>query len=180
MTTTNRRTFMIGAGGFTLALGIEAPAALAARFATQRAGKALSPWVSITPDGTITIMSAATEMGQGSTTALPLIIAEELDADWSKVRIVPAPPEDKIYGNPGFGGTMYTAGSNAVRSYFSGHRMFGTNRSIEYLALPFTLSGNSARITSLPIRRKSAGFFSCSGLISGAFSGTSANAAICP
>ena len=74
--------------------------------------------MSIAPDGTITIMSAATEMGQGSMTSLPLIIAEELDADWSKVRIVPAPPIEAIYGNPGFQGMMYTAGSNAVTSYY--------------------------------------------------------------
>ena len=121
----SRRGFMVGAGGFTLALGIAGPAALAASTATTRAGKAFSPWVSITPDGIITILSAATEMGQGSTTALPLIIAEELDADWDKVRIVPAPIEDKTYGNPGFGGMMYTAGSNAIRSYYSNHRIFG-------------------------------------------------------
>ena len=70
-------------------------------------------------------MSAATEMGQGSMTSLPLIIAEELDADWSKVRIVPAPPIDAIYGNPGFGGMMYTAGSNAVTSYYTPLRIFG-------------------------------------------------------
>ncbi len=63
-------------------------------------------------------MSPATEMGQGSMTSLPLIIAEELDADWAKVRIVPAPPIDEVYGNPGFGGMMYTAGSNAVRNYY--------------------------------------------------------------
>ena len=122
---TTRRGFMLGAGGFTLALGLEGHAALAATLGTTRGGKALSPWISITPDGTITIMSAATEMGQGSMTSLPLIITEELDADWNKVRIVPAPPEDKIYGNPGFGGTMYTAGSNAVRSYYNGHRIVG-------------------------------------------------------
>ena len=83
------------------------------------------PWVSIAADGTITIMSPATEMGQGSMTSLPLIIAEELDADWSKVRIVPAPPIDAIYGNPGFGGMMYTAGSNAVTSYYRPLRTFG-------------------------------------------------------
>ena len=91
----------------------------------ERTGKALSPWVSIATDGTITIMSAATEMGQGSMTSLPLIIAEELDADWTKVRIVPAPPIEQIYGNPGFGGMMYTAGSNAVTSYYRPLRTFG-------------------------------------------------------
>src|SRR5262249_44125384 len=53
------------------------------------------------------------------------IIAEELDADWSKVRVVPAPPIDAIYGNPGFGGMMYTAGSNAVTSYYRPLRVFG-------------------------------------------------------
>ncbi len=58
-------------------------------------------------------------------TSLPLIIAEELDADWSKVRVVAAPPIDAIYGNPGFGGMMYTAGSNAVRSYYQPLRTFG-------------------------------------------------------
>ena len=63
--------------------------------------------------------------GQGSMTSLPLIVAEELDADWSKVKIVPAPVIEKIYGNPGFGGMMYTAGSNAVRSYYDNLRLFG-------------------------------------------------------
>jgi isoquinoline 1-oxidoreductase beta subunit len=113
----SRRQVMIGGAGlsFALALGGRTDAAV---IGTEQAGKVLSPWVSIAPDGTITIMSAATEMGQGSMTSLPLIIAEELDADWSKVKIVPAPVNEQIYGNPGFGGMMYTAGSNAVRSYY--------------------------------------------------------------
>jgi isoquinoline 1-oxidoreductase beta subunit len=64
-------------------------------------------------------------MGQGSMTSLPMIIAEELDADWSKVKIVPAPPREEIYGNPGFGGMMYTAGSNAVTSYYNPLRVVG-------------------------------------------------------
>ena len=120
----SRRQVMIGAAGlsFALALGERTDAAV---IGTERAGKAMSPWVSIAPDGTITIMSAATEMGQGSMTSLPLIIAEELDADWSKVKIVPAPVDEQIYGNPGFGGMMYTAGSNAVRSYYQNLRLFG-------------------------------------------------------
>src|SRR4249919_967468 len=58
-------------------------------------------------------------------TSLPLIIAEELDADWAKVKVVPAPANEKIYGNPGFGGMMYTAGSNAVTSYYRPLRQMG-------------------------------------------------------
>jgi isoquinoline 1-oxidoreductase beta subunit len=120
----SRRQVMIGAAGlsFAIVLGGRGDAAV---ITSERTGQAMSPWVSIASDGTITIMSAATEMGQGSMTALPLIIAEELDADWNKVKIVPAPVEEKIYGNPGFGGMMYTAGSNAVTSYYKNLRLFG-------------------------------------------------------
>jgi isoquinoline 1-oxidoreductase beta subunit len=56
-------------------------------------------------------LGTATEIGQGSMTSLRLILAEELDADWSKVIIVPAPPIDALYGNPGFGHVMHTASS---------------------------------------------------------------------
>jgi isoquinoline 1-oxidoreductase beta subunit len=120
----SRRQIMVGAAGlsFAIALGHRTEGATIAK---DGGGQALNPWVSIAPDGTITIMSAAAEMGQGSMTSLPLVIAEELDADWSKVKIVPAPVNEKIYGNPGFGGMMYTAGSNAVRSYYDNLRLFG-------------------------------------------------------
>jgi isoquinoline 1-oxidoreductase beta subunit len=120
----SRRQVMVGAMGLSFAIALDGPA-LAAQLATARVGKAMSPWVSIAPDGTITILSAATEMGQGSMTSLPLILAEELDADWSKVRIVPAPVNEAIYGNPSFGGLQYTAGSNAVRGYYPRMRTFG-------------------------------------------------------
>ena len=117
---------MVGAAGLTFAVALGGTAAPTPRCSPANAPARRSvPWVSIAPDGTITIMSPATEMGQGSMTSLPLILAEELDADWAKVRIVPAPPIDAIYGNPGFGGMMYTAGSNAVTSYFKPLRMFG-------------------------------------------------------
>jgi len=121
----SRRRFMIGAAGLSFAFAFGNRLAEAAIPAGASAGKALTPWASIEPDGTIYIMSPAAEMGQGSMTSLPLIVAEEMDADWSKVRVVPAPVIEKIYGNPGFGGMMYTAGSNAVRSYFKPLRTFG-------------------------------------------------------
>ncbi len=112
----SRRQVMVGAAGLTFAFALPG-GARAAVPSTERIGKEFNRWLSIAPDGTITIMSAATEMGQGSMTSLPLVLAEELDADWSKVRVVPVPPIDKLYANPAFG-MIYTAGSNAVRSYF--------------------------------------------------------------
>src|SRR6202047_3085315 len=106
-----RRGLMVGAAGLTFAV------ASGLRFSEAQTGRgarvALNPWVTISTDDTMAIMSPAAEMGQGSLTSLPLILAEELDADWSKVRVVPAPAIEKIYGNPGLGGMMYTGGSKA-------------------------------------------------------------------
>src|SRR5438132_8478318 len=141
----SRRQVMTGAAGltFALALGRFEPAAAAVP-AAETQGKALSPWVSIAPDGAISIMSPATEMGQGSMTSLPLILAEELDADWGKVRVVPAPAMEKIYGNPGFGGMMYTDGSNAVTAYFKPLRTFGAQ-------VPRVLLDNAAKKLAVPV-----------------------------
>jgi isoquinoline 1-oxidoreductase beta subunit len=121
----SRRDFMVGAAGlsFAFALG-HGDEAAAAAIGPDGSGKTMSPWVAISTDGTIAIMSPAAEMGQGSLTSLPLILAEELDADWARVRVVVAPPNDALYKNPGFG-YMYTAGSNAVTSYFKELRQFG-------------------------------------------------------
>jgi isoquinoline 1-oxidoreductase beta subunit len=97
----------------------------AATEAPAVSGTPFNPWVSIASSGEISIMAPATEMGNGSLTSLPLILAEELDADWSKVVVVPAPPVDKIYGNPGFGGVMHTASSATVTGFFTELRTFG-------------------------------------------------------
>jgi isoquinoline 1-oxidoreductase beta subunit len=139
----SRRQVMIGAAGLTFAIAASGRAG-AAVLAAERAGTAVNPWVSIATDGTVTIMSAATEMGQGSMTSLPLIIAEELDADWTKVKIVPAPVNEKIYGNPGFGGMMYTAGSNAVTSYYVPLRTMGAQ-------VRRVLLDNAARKWGVPV-----------------------------
>src|SRR6266478_5448828 len=142
----SRRQFMVGAAGLTFAIVLDPPdrdQADAAAIGSARVERTMSPWVTIASDGTISIMSPATEMGQGSMTSLPLILAEELDAEWSKVRIVPAPPVEALYGNPGFGGMMLTAGSNAVTSYFTPVRQFGAqvrrvllDNAAKYLAVP--------------------------------------------
>jgi isoquinoline 1-oxidoreductase beta subunit len=59
---------------------------------------ALNGWVAIAPDNTVTVAMARSEMGQGVHTALPMLLAEELDVPLSQVKLVQA-PNDKIYGN---------------------------------------------------------------------------------
>src|SRR5690242_7993052 len=117
----SRRSFMVGAAGLTFAV---ASGLRPAEAAAASGEVTISPWVTISTDNTVAIMSPAAEMGQGSLTSLPLILAEEMDADWAKVKIVVAPPNDDLYKNPAFG-YMYTAGSNAVTSYFKPLRLFG-------------------------------------------------------
>src|SRR5947209_3558870 len=122
----DRRIFLKeAAGGLTFALTVAAdPRALVGEALLSEAAAADAPmpasvWVSIATDGAITIVSPAAEMGQGSFTTLPLIIAEELDADWSKVRpILPPQWDDKMYGNPINGGVFQTSASASVHGYF--------------------------------------------------------------
>jgi isoquinoline 1-oxidoreductase beta subunit len=62
------------------------------------AGAALNAYVRIAPDGVVTIASKVPEVGQGIKTALPMLIAEELDVDWSAVRIEQALADAKVFG----------------------------------------------------------------------------------
>ncbi|MEA2953462.1 MAG: isoquinoline 1-oxidoreductase subunit beta [Alphaproteobacteria bacterium] len=122
----SRRDFVGGAAGLTLAMSFAA----AGRFGIDDAQAAEGPlvanvWVTIAPDDTITIMSPAAELGQGSFTALPLILAEELDADWSKVKMAQPPWDTKRYGNPEYGNRLSTTSSFSVRGYFTPLRIAG-------------------------------------------------------
>ena len=85
----------------------------------------LNLWVSIGTDNTVTIVSPAAEMGQGTFTSLPLILAEELDADWGQVRIIEPSDWDTRYGNSLYGMTLMTAGSCTVQGYFLPLRIAG-------------------------------------------------------
>ena len=87
----------------------------------------LNAWVTIEPDDTVSVMVPSAEMGQGVMTTLPKILAEELDADWSKIKPVWAPPNPKLYGNPHplFKGAQVTAASVSVPAFFLPLRLAG-------------------------------------------------------
>src|SRR5258707_12691837 len=119
----SRRDFLGSAAGLTLGLTI-LPEPFAGTAASADAPLAPNAWLTITPDGTITIASPAAEMGQGSFTTLPVILAEELDADWAKVKpILPPVWDEKKYGNPDYGGNFQTSASAAVHRYFKAFRI---------------------------------------------------------
>ena len=90
-------------------------------------GAKLNAWVTIGADGTITIMLPDAEMGQGVLTALPMIIAEELDADWSKVKCEFAPGNPRVYGGEHkmFPGAQVTLASVSVPGYYKPLRIAG-------------------------------------------------------
>ncbi|HEY4980603.1 MAG TPA: molybdopterin cofactor-binding domain-containing protein [Pseudolabrys sp.] len=125
-TSISRRGFVAGSAGMTFAFTLGG---------LGRGGEALgatqptkfNAFVSIGADNSITIICPAAEMGQGVYTSLPLILAEELDADWSKVKAEFAPANPKLYGNyhPAFNGAQITAASVAVAGFFMPLRMAG-------------------------------------------------------
>ena len=112
----NRRTFLasVAATGGALALGFAIPfgpqPAQAAASATE-----ITAWIVIRPDDTVTIRIAKSEMGQGSFTGLAMLVAEELECDWGKVRAEFAPPHDNLARNRVWG-DMSTGGSRSIRN----------------------------------------------------------------
>jgi len=89
----DRRSFLLSvtAAGGALALGFDIPFG-ATRARAQGDAPEVTAWIVIEPDDTVTIRVAKSEMGQGSFTALPMLVAEELACDWSKVKPEFAPP----------------------------------------------------------------------------------------
>jgi isoquinoline 1-oxidoreductase subunit beta len=112
--TLSRRQFILGAGASAVGISF-GPMDFA-----QAQASSFSPiaWVSIAPDNTATIYSAGSEMGQGTMSALPGVLADHMELDWSKVRVAQAPADPKRFGNPRFGGGMTTGASRTVQGYY--------------------------------------------------------------
>ena len=122
----SRRGFVSGAAGLSFAFTLGGLGRTGEALGATQPTK-FNAWVSIGADNAITIACPAAEMGQGVYTSLPLILAEELDADWSKVKTEFAPANPKVYGNyhPVFNGAQITAASVSVPGYFMPLRMAG-------------------------------------------------------
>ncbi len=112
----SRRTFLkvATAAGGGLMIGGFVPLDEAAAQTAAAAAFEPNVWVRITPDDSVRIRLPMIEMGQGVMTSMPMLVAEELDFDWSKIKTEWA-PADARYGNPNFGGQQLTAVSNSVR-----------------------------------------------------------------
>src|SRR5262249_45375167 len=81
-------------------------------------------FIRIDRDGAVTLVMPQVEMGQGTYTSMPMLIAEELEVELSKVRLEHAPADDKLYGNPIFK-FQVTGGSTSVRGYWEPLRRAG-------------------------------------------------------
>jgi isoquinoline 1-oxidoreductase subunit beta len=108
------------AGGFVLAFRlpvrafnepVQPPDETAGKFAPNA-------FIRIDPSGKTTLVMPQVEMGQGVYTSISMILAEELDADFSQLTLEHAPPSDKLYGNPLFG-IQATGNSNSVRAWWT-------------------------------------------------------------
>jgi isoquinoline 1-oxidoreductase beta subunit len=119
-----RREFLGASAGLAFTFGVGLGSLGAGRPAhAQARGSVLNAYVSIAPDGTITIQAPAPEMGQGIMTGLPLIVAEELDADWSKV-VVEQSPIGAAYHHPIFK-AQYVVASISTLGYWGPLRVAG-------------------------------------------------------
>src|SRR5919106_2923373 len=89
----------------------------------SRAPFAPNAFLRVGNDDTVTVLLAHSEMGQGIWTALPMLIAEELDADWSRIKVEHAPAAP-VYAHTAFGIQM-TGGSTSTWSEFERYRQAG-------------------------------------------------------
>jgi len=121
--TTTRRTLLKSAAGSVFVLAFHIPfAEAAAPNAAMGASPALigfvpNAFIRIDATGKTTLIMPQTEMGQGVYTSVAMILAEELDADWSKVSLDAAPPNEKLYANPMLG-VQATGNSNSIRAWW--------------------------------------------------------------
>src|SRR5262245_13485103 len=149
-------------GGFLLGLHLEAlPRVLAATAEGTQTNFALNAFIRIGKDGRVTLIMNQVEMGQGTYTSMPMLIAEELEVGLDQVHLEHAPPNDELYANPIFG-DQETGGSTSVRAFYEPLRRAGaTARTMLVAAAAETWSVDTAScrarsgvVTHMPTGRK--------------------------
>lgn len=128
----SRRDFfrigLVASAGLTLAAFVPTESfAESVPAAAPKPGAAFAPsaFVRIAEDSTVTVICKHTEMGQGTYTGLPTIVAEELDADWAQVRAEGAPANAKLYNNLLWGPAQGTGGSSSIANSYAQLRHAG-------------------------------------------------------
>jgi len=118
-----RRRFVGLTGAAVFVLGFYGPMR---RTSHAAAATSVVPnaFIRIDRQGEVTLVIPQAEMGQAVYTSLSMILAEELDADWSHVRVEPAPPDEKHYANPELG-IQATGNSNSIRAWWKPLRKAG-------------------------------------------------------
>jgi len=106
-------------------LSLNLPFANGAAEAADADGFAPNAFIRIAGDGQVVLTMPSVEMGQGTYTSIPMLIAEELEVDLKQVRLEHAPPDEKRYGNPLLGGIQATGNSNAIRAAWQPLRQAG-------------------------------------------------------
>src|SRR6266478_6273516 len=117
------KTSAAAGGGLLVSLYLPVPSAGAGKAATGGNQVALNAFVRIGTDESVTVISSHSEMGQGIYTSLPMLLNEELEADWSKIS-VEAAPVDKVYNHTLYGVQM-TGGSSTTPSEWERFRKMG-------------------------------------------------------
>jgi isoquinoline 1-oxidoreductase beta subunit len=134
MTSVSRREFLkaSAAAGAGLTLGFYLPASLAQMAGPGKTAGAVvsssfapNAFVRIGADSGVTVLAKHVEMGQGIYTGLATLVAEELDADWSQVRVEGAPADARLYNNLMWGEVQGTGGSTAIANSFEQLRKAG-------------------------------------------------------
>ncbi|PYM25675.1 MAG: twin-arginine translocation pathway signal protein [Candidatus Rokuibacteriota bacterium] len=122
----SRRQLLKGSAalGAGLVIGFRLPLGADAQQPAEPGKFAPNQWFSIDRDGQVTIVNSVPEMGQGTSTSMPMIVADELDVDLSKVKVEQAPANPKVYGNPVTGAQSY-GGSRGIRDHLATWRKAG-------------------------------------------------------
>jgi isoquinoline 1-oxidoreductase beta subunit len=107
----------------------------------------LSAWVRIGTDNSVTVIVPHSEMGQGVHTSMPMMLAEELDADWALVRMEQA-PADMAFAN-GALAREYLRGDMSIPSWMSGVAEFGARKTAEFMNLQITGGSTAVRMTGV-------------------------------